>query len=61
MRLGVYEFGTVLLSQARLRESGKDEILVLRDHLVQARESGPERHVISLRRVCLAQVRIRAC
>jgi len=37
-------------SQARLGESGRGENLVLRDHLTQARGSGPKRHVISLRR-----------
>jgi len=48
-------------SQARLGESGRGENLVLRDHLAQARGSGPERLVISLRRACLTQARIRAC
>ena len=56
--------GSVFLaqaSQARLGESGRKDILVLRDHLAQARGSCPEQQVISLRRVCLAQARIRAC
>jgi len=44
--------------QARLTET---QIMLRFEHLAQARETGPGRQVISLRRVCLAQARIRVC